>query len=250
MMTNAFEGPASFRYVDGRNSFYLIDNWQRIHGFFVASDYRRFSLLERSSGMHVIPLVQKMPGRVWSGFIGQNDDVDVITSKNIYLRWNGNQWHFRDKSILTSLLKAHGCAPDLSDTVSMVCFALSDLRRGTVMLIPGKDNLVPHVSGSIDNSELGSALKSAYINRPFKSLAEAGSIIGLLTSDGMTTISKAGKVSSSGEIIDISNAAKDKPAGGGRTHAAVAASTYGLSIKVSEDGPISVFRDGTLIIKM
>jgi hypothetical protein len=66
----------------------------------------------------------------------------------------------------------------------------------------------------------------------------------------MTTISKAGKVLSSGEIIDISLAAKNKPAGGGRTHAAVAASFYGLAIKVSEDGPISVFRNGTQIIKL
>lgn len=152
MTSNAFEGPASFRYVDGRNSFYLIDNWRKMRGFFVASDSRRFSLVERSSSMHVVPLVQKMPGRVWAGFIGQNNDVDVVTSKSVYLRWNSNRWHFRDKAILTTLLTTQGCSQGLSETISMVCYALSDLRRGTVILIPDRDDVTPQKVGSIVQS--------------------------------------------------------------------------------------------------
>lgn len=250
MATGGFDGPASFRYVDGRNSFYLIDNWQKLHGIFVASDPRRFGLIDRCSNLHVLPLVKTKPGRVWAAFVGHNNDVNVLASRDIHLRWDGNYWHMRDRTILTSILAGHGCSSDLAEAISMVCHALSDLRRGTVLLVPNDDNALPKTVGSIDASALGKALRSAFLHKSFVAMATSGSIVGLLTSDGLTTVSKTGPILSCGEIIDISETAHSEPSGGGRTHAAVKASAFGIAIKVSEDGPISVFKDGRQLIRM
>ncbi|GAH75651.1 unnamed protein product, partial [marine sediment metagenome] len=73
LKANQLDTPASFRYVDGRNSFYLIDNWQKLHGIFVSSDPKLFGMVDRCSLMHILPLVKTMPGRVWAAFVGQNN---------------------------------------------------------------------------------------------------------------------------------------------------------------------------------
>ena len=250
MKVNKLESPASYRYVNGQNSFYLIDNHQKIHGFFTATDSNRYGLIERASCIHIHPLIRRMSGRVWAAFVGRNDDVNILASGKVHLRWDGNYWHLRDMSILTSILKEHGCSQKNSEQLAMVCLALSDLRSGTVLLVPNDQYSLPKSVGYIDDSDLGEALREALLNQSLHDLISSNSILGVLTSDGLTTISKKGTILSCGEIVDIAGETKIQPTGGGRTHAAVAASTHGLAIKVSEDGPISIYKNGVLLIKM
>ena len=68
----------------------------------------------------------------------------------------------------------------------------------------------------------------------------------VLITDGLTTVAKSGRVLECGQIIRVKEnlSAHWQRAGGGRTQAALAASRYGLVIKISEDGPISFFEDG------
>jgi DNA integrity scanning protein DisA with diadenylate cyclase activity len=223
---------------------------QNLHGFLTAREPKRFGLVDRISLMHILPLVSQMPGRVWAALVGNNDDVTVVATGGVHLRWAQNYWHLHDRSILESVVEEHGCSHVLAEQISNVCHALSDLRLGTVILIPDNANNVPKPVGAIDNSDLGGALKFAFLKQSFVNLTLSNSIVGVLTSDGLTTIAKDGRVLACGEIVDISQAASSQPTGGGRTHAAVAASEYGLTIKVSEDGPISVFKHGVQLIKM
>jgi hypothetical protein len=53
----------------------------------------------------------------------------------------------------------------------------------------------------------------------------------------------------SGEIIGL-QAGELSSVGGGRTQAAKATSQFGLVIKVSEDGPISVYSKGTKVLRL
>jgi len=176
--------------------------------------------------------------------------VKVVAAGGVHLQWDGNYWHLRDTAVFESILVEHGCSQGLAQQISKVCYALSDLRRGTVLLIPNDPSKVPEPVGAIDNSDLGNALKSAFLNQSFADLISSNSIVGVLTSDGLTTIAKDGRILACGEIVDISGAARSRPTGGGRTHAAVAASGYGLAIKVSEDGPISLFKNGDQLIRI
>ena len=206
--------------------------------------------MDRCSNLHALPLVKSRPGRVWAAFVGRNNDVNIIASGEMHLRWDGNYWHLRDRTILTSILNQHGCAIELAEAIALAIYALSDLRSGTVILIPDVDSALPKTVGSIDATVLGQALQHIFLHKSFIALAASGLVVGLLTSDGLTTVSKTGAILSCGDIVDISQATQSKPTGGGRTHAAVAASSFGIAIKVSDDGPITVYRNGNQLIKI
>jgi hypothetical protein len=153
--SNYFRKPASFRYVDGRNSFYLIDNWQRVHGILAALTPAKFNIIDRCSHMHINPLVEKMPGRVWAAYVGNNDDVNVHRSGGVHLQWTKNHWHLRDKSILQTILEQQACSPQLIVPLMSTIFTLSDLRLGAVLLLLDKEDRLPDIAGVIDKFRAG-----------------------------------------------------------------------------------------------
>ena len=77
-----------------------------------------------------------------------------------------------------------------------------------------------------------------------ENLISTGALIGVLTSDGLTSIAKDGRVLQCGEIVGIPAKETTTITGGGRTQAATYASRFGLVIKISEDGPISLYECG------
>ncbi|NIR49766.1 hypothetical protein GWO43_14710, partial [candidate division KSB1 bacterium] len=74
-------------------------------------------------------------------------------------------------------------------------------------------------------------------------LKRSGELSRILSSDGLTVINRKGELLDTGVIIDTSKV-KDLVTGGGRTTAAIAASYFGSVVKVSEDGPIDLYRNG------
>lgn len=68
--------------------------------------------------------------------------------------------------------------------------------------------------------------------------------------DGAILLDKNFNILSFGEMINNSIPTPEVTEAGARTLAAAKASIYGLSIKVSEDGDISIFEDGSPIIKL
>lgn len=237
-----FSKPASYRYVDGRNGFYLLDNQQHVRGVLRLEDPKSFDVIDRSSHHHLKCLVEAMPGRPWIAFSDLNQTVNVLLRDGTHLRWEKGRWHVRDREIVRAVLSEHGCSEQLVDELSCIVFALSDLRAGALMLIPDCDSAMPKVAGHIDSSELGCALRGTMALSTFSQLAKTDTIVGVLSSDGLTRISKDGRVMGCGEIVRVDLEVPVQLAGGGRTQAAVAASEYGLSIKVSEDGPISLYK--------
>jgi hypothetical protein len=79
-------------------------------------------------------------------------------------------------------------------------------------------------------------------------LKQAGTLLRILSSDGMTIFNRTGKLMETGFIIDTSHA-REVVTGGGRTTAASAASFFGKVIKVSQDGPVELYHDGRLIYR-
>jgi hypothetical protein len=246
--TSFFQTPASFRYVDARNAFYLVDQQLNTKGVLRPKDPKKFDIIARTAQQHVIPLVKSMPGKPWIGYVGYNRDVNVITHEGTPLKWERNHWFLKDQEIITQVLLAHGCNPETSLELTQALYAMSELRMGTVVLIPRTDSELPLAAGKIDSSAIGDALRLQMQGQSVPELRQRHLLIGVLSSDGLTTVSKTGQVISTGEIIDLTKGAD--VVGGGRTQAARAASVYGLAIKVSEDGPITIFRDGQQVLRM
>ncbi len=240
-----FHLPAAHRYVDGRNSFYLIDNRRSVLGILRSVDPTRFSMVERCGGAHCVELVREMPGRTWVAYLGYNDDVHVRGRSGLSLRWHANHWHSRDEKLLTALLVASKVDPSVASLLSLLMFALSDLRRGALVLIPDDSSVLPPTVGSIDRSALGDALREQFTLCSISDLQKSHTALAVLSSDGLTTIDRSGSIISCGQILQLDQSATLQ--GGGRTHAARIASKWGMTLKVSQDGPITVFHAGKQI---
>lgn len=243
-----FSDPAAFRYVDGRNAFYVIDNSHLLLGIVRIRQPTRFSIIDRANNRHILPLVHKMPGRVWVAFTGLNSDVNVLASVGIHFRWHGNHWHLRDETLLTHVLSAFDLDSQMISSIRDIVLALSDLRHGSVLLIADDPGRLPDFISSIGDSPVGQSLRSTLVGQSLADVVQSHAAIGILASDGLTTVSRQGKILSCGQIIKL--APGQGLVGGGRTQAACTASAFGLAIKVSEDGPITVFRGGEQVLRV
>jgi len=101
------------------------------------------------------------------------------------------------------------------------------LRMGSV---GGRDSLSRALVEHVRGSRLGVLKRSGELNR-------------ILSSDGLTVINRKGELLDTGVIVDTSQV-KGLVTGGGRTTAANAASHFGQVVKVSEDGPVELYRAG------
>jgi hypothetical protein len=106
------------------------------------------------------------------------------------------------------------------------------LRMGSV---GGRDPLSRALIRHVRGTKIGTLKRSGELSR-------------ILSSDGMTVINGKGELLDAGVIVDTSRVG-ELVAGGGRTTAATAASHFGPVVKVSEDGPVELFRDGRCIYR-
>lgn len=251
MTPQFFSKPASYRYVDGRNSFYLVNTRQKILGIIRLINPKKYSMIDRLSNKHLMDLFNNHLTRIWIGYIGRNDDVKIILSNKIILTWLKSHWHFTDISIMENYFMSAGITEELSKNLTDLIISISCLRLGTLILIPNDNNILPTIVGKIDDSKLGEQLYYGIINKTLKNIIENNSIIGMLTSDGISIISKTGDILETGAILSV---VKNKDSkiirGGGRTQAAIEASKFGLSIKISEDGPITIYNQEDEILKI
>lgn len=244
-----FDTPPSFRYVDGRNSFYLIDDKRIVKGVLRLANPGRFSLVDRIGNRHLNDILSVLPGHNWISFVGLKDEVFVILGEHSQLKWAKNHWFLRDRSVVLGMLEQFGFAKALSDVFLSIVLSLSEMRMGSVILIADQENDLPPAVGKIDDTTLGKMLRDSIQSAGIADLQSCDALLGILTSDGLTSLSKQGRIIGCGDIIDITKASTIKTQGGGRSQAAVAASYYGLCIGISQDGPVSFYRKGKLLIR-
>lgn len=241
-----FEEPPSYRYVDGKNAFYITDNWSRAFGTMRVKDPAQFSRVQRSAHAHLNQLIETSACKAWVGYAGDNGDVNLVLKGGRHLRWNASHWTCVDRSHMIQILEEHGAEATVCRTLCDVVFMLAEQRLGTVILLPTSETKRPLNAGRIDKATLGMNLRESLKGTSLVDLIKQGVALGVLSSDGLTTISKSGVVIGCGDIIDLSNSGGH--VGGGRTQAAVAASEFGVAIKVSEDGPISVYKNANRLM--
>lgn len=244
-----FSLPPTFRYVDGKNAFYLVDNWRRVRGILRLKQPAAFSLYARANYQHLDDLFAIPAGRMFVAAVGNHGHVTVQSRNKLQLRWQGMFWSATDQKLFVEMLEAFAVERSLAENLTLCCLAISDMRFGALLLIASNEELRPATAGDIGDTGISAALKEFARGKMISHVIDSNEAIGILTSDGLTTLNRAGRILGAGEIIDIQAAGAQRVSGGGRTQAAIAASRYGLAIKISEDGPISVFRDGRLQIK-
>lgn len=242
-----FSMPTSYRYIDGRNSFYVCDRAKNVYGVLNFKNPQEFSLYDRCDGEFIQDIL-RLNYCKWIAYVGYSNDVVLYVHEYPQIKWERNQWKLREKQQLIKIFLENGCTEEFSKSISQIIFTLSELHMGSLILITDRE--VPKAIGKIDESILGHELYKVIEEQNCKELKKTNKILRILSSDGLTAFDKNGEILECGSIIDLSSSPEHKIVGGGRTQAAKKASEYGIAIKVSEDGPITVFKNNENIIKL
>lgn len=228
--------------TDGSNSFYAVDNMAIVTHWI--SVPRQLEAATKKDW-------EMVPGRLRhlsELLIGRDIAIAATKKQEIYLlnsnfvfKWFNQCWHRVSGNSLGTTL-GDFLRADTIERVTRLVVDLSTRRWGALIVVtPSPKNL------------LASASKGLSSNFRKKKLFNVDSVsheslCRLASLDGATIIDTAGEVVNTGVILNVPES-HTRAGEGARTAAASYASTFGLAIKVSHDGPITIFRDGKLIRK-
>ena len=254
---------ACHRFVDGISACYVADSNLNLKGYFAVHE-NKLDIFERLSGTTIEKLGNSLNADTNAGFyfyigITTCGDIEIVLpSSNVRIMYRGGRWLFFDSTSLTNAIYF-----DEDENLSMqddfawkILYGISKIRKGAALLRLTEPNNVLKdrvlCAGHISISKIFDSLREAVQEPELSFLALTGELQRILLTDGLTVVDrKFDKLLDCNMIVNTASAEgdegeerKDSVSGGGRTTAVRAASKFGIGIKVSEDGPISIFRDG------
>lgn len=245
-----FASPLTYRFIDGTNLFFVANIEMRVAGVIRIGSYAVQTNVERLTQREIFSIVRRAGAGAFAVTVNEASEIEVLTSPARLLVRRKGVWAIFDPDIFRSFL-AGSMAPEAADDLLWTAYALSKSRHGTVVLIHdgGARQLAALKKGSVEGDDpIGRLLVSRVKGSGITALKRAGTLLRILSSDGMTVFDRNGKLLETGFIIDTSHA-REVVTGGGRTTAASAGSFFGKVIKVSQDGPIELYQDGRLVYR-
>ena len=239
-----FRNPLSYRFVDGLRGLFVCDIRMNVKGTVRTSSPASRDTIEQLSNRETLALLDKAGDGAFAVFVNPASEVEVVLDSDQILVWRKGHWGVYDPDIYRAFLAGHLEKRSIDYLVWSV-YALSKARHGTVVLVADEDtDLKALRKGSVGGRDpLSRALIRHVRGTKIGTLKRSGELSRILSSDGLTVINRRGELLDAGVIIDTSKVS-DLVTGGGRTTAATAASHYGPVIKVSEDGPVELYRNG------
>lgn len=245
-----FNNPLTYRFIDGSNLFFLTSIQMQVTGILRTSNCAAQTDVERITQREIFSLIRHAGTGAFAVTVNEASEIEVMVSPEKLLVRRKGAWAIFDPDIIRTFL-AGSIEEDVVDDLLWTVYALSRTRYGTVILIHngGTRQLAALKKGSVGGDDpVGRLLVNRVKGRSIGELKQAGTLLRILSSDGMTVFSRRGRLLETGFIIDTSHA-REVVTGGGRTTAASAASFFGKVIKVSQDGPIELYLDGRLIYR-
>jgi hypothetical protein len=245
-----FDNPLSFRYIDGTNLFFVANIQMQVAGVIRTSSDLVHTDVDRLTNREIFSLIRYAGSGAFAVTVNESSEIEVMINPDKLLVRRKGEWAIFDPDIIRSFL-AGSIDASAADDLLWTVYALSKIRLGTVILVYDRSarQLAALKKGSVGGDDpIGKHLISRLKGRTISELKLAGTLLRILSSDGMTVFSRNGKLLETGFIIDTSHA-REVVAGGGRTTAASAASFFGKVIKVSQDGPIELYHDGRKVYR-
>lgn len=245
-----FDNPLTYRFIDGTNLFFLAGIQMQVNGIVTISGTALQNEVERLTQRELFSIIKRSGAGAFAVTVNEASDIEVLTSPaRIMVRRKG-MWSIFDPDIFRAFLSDCIDAESAEDLI-WTLYALSKMRYGTVVMVYGGSGkkLAQLKKGAVGGSDpIGRLLIERVQKRSIRELKETGTLLRILSSDGLTVFNSKGKLVDTGFIIDTSHAT-EMVAGGGRTTAACAASHFGKVIKVSQDGPIELYENGAQIYR-
>lgn len=245
-----FDNPLTYRFVDGVNQFFVANIQMQVTGVIRTSPVVVNTDVEHLTQREIFSLVRRAGRGAFAVTVNEASEIEVLVSPARLLVRRKGKWGVFDPDIFRSFL-AGSLDGDSIDELLWTAYALSKARYGAVILIHnrGARQLTALKKGSVGGDDpIGRLLIGRVKGRSVSELKQAGTLLRLLSADGMTVFNRNGRLLDTGFIIDTSHA-HEVVTGGGRTTAASAASFFGKVIKVSQDGPIELYQDGRRVYR-
>lgn len=232
--TNIFNDDIDRRFwyiVNGVSSFYYCTRHHNINGIYVLGNN---GVDSSSSFLDKMNLHNILTGGDVLFRIDSEKEMSIITSSRIEFIYLENHWKYRDYRILKALLNEKG---KINDDVlnSLIYFILycSKNKISTIIWIPKNENKIEDYLKSKNTLSKNNIIIT---NKSFTDL-----VIRCLSSDGAIIIAKDGKMLHYGCIINFESMNVKGVKGTGESAAGVLAEN-GISIKVSQDSSIKIFK--------
>jgi hypothetical protein len=187
-----------------------------------------------------------------------NGDVYVVLPNGgTFLRTQG-QWQYLNYSSFSRLLEQHLPKTTVRALIPML-LDLSFQRKGALLCFVDDDEAIPQIVPDHHiRTRTNSALRQAVKNLNLKKATQQPILLSAAGIDGAMIFSRDGCVLDSACLVgDPGKTALARSGNeqlirlpGARSTAAWNASIFGLSVKVSEDGPVTVYKAGRLIGQM
>ena len=244
------DNPLAFRYIDGNNLFFAANIQMQVTGIIRTSNTPVLADVERLTNREIFSLVRHAGTGAFAVTVNEVSEIEVMVNPDKLLVRRKGGWAIFDPDIIRSFL-AGSIDAAAADDLLWTVYALSRIRHGTVILIynRGPRQLAALKKGSVGGDDpISRLLINRVKGRAIGDLKQTGTLLRILSSDGMTVFNKSGKLLETGFIIDTSPA-RELVIGGGRTTAASAASFFGKVLKVSQDGPIELYQEGRQVYR-
>jgi len=244
-----FRNPLTYRFVDGLRALFVCDIRMNVKGTVQTGSPRPRKSVEQLVWSDTQALLGKAGEAAFAIFVNEVSEVEVLLDGGRLLVWRKGVWGVYDPAIFREFLAGKLDKRSVDCLVGSI-YALSKSRHGTVVLIADDETDLDALrKGSVGGREsLSRALVEHVRGSKLGVLERSGELSRILSSDGMTVINRKGELLDTGVIVDTSQV-KGLVTGGGRTTAASAASHFGLVVKVSEDGPVELYRAGKRVYR-
>ncbi|WP_321368152.1 hypothetical protein [uncultured Desulfuromusa sp.] len=239
-----FRNPLSYRLVDGHRSLFVGDIRMNIKGTIGLNSPAPGDQIEQLAHRETLKLLSKAGEGSFAVYVNNASEVEIVLDRDRMLVWRRGYWGLYDPDIIREFLK--GCLDKRSiEHLLWTVYALSKSRHGMVVLVADDVAALDVLrKGSVGGRDpLSRALIRNVRGKKIGSLKRSGELSRILSSDGLTVVNRKGELLDAGVIVDTSKVG-DLVTGGGRTTAATSASYFGRVIKVSEDGPIELYKAG------
>jgi hypothetical protein len=217
---------------------------------------------KRSKGKHYFPdwsapIAQVSRGKRCGIALTRQGDILVFDTSVLRFTYRYGRWQYWNHTHVVNLLadraRAQRVSPkNVGHVVGAIYRAALDVsfRRsgGLFVVIHNRKNLKNVVR---EGDAIGDSSRSA-VDGEFDEVIAAHKIqslprsvaVDLASLDGAIVMENSGKILSYGAVLQPKKKGHLRGSEGSRTKAAIGASNYGLSVKISSDGDISVYHDG------
>jgi DNA integrity scanning protein DisA with diadenylate cyclase activity len=209
------------------------------------------------------PIARASRSRSCGVVLSRQGDILVFDNGTLRFTYRYGRWQYWNHAHLDNLLRDRARAQKVPPsilgrvvrTIYRAALDVSFRRCGGLFVILHNRNALHCVvknGDAIDDpkrSEIDQEFDAVLKEHTIQSLPRAV-VVELASLDGAVVLENSGRVLAYGAVLQPKKAGRLSGTEGSRTKAAIGASNYGLAVKISADGEISVYHKGKAFIRM